>query len=210
MQRSMRNLVRAALPALAMAWRLPRPRRRPRRPRSSPPRWPCRCGSRRRPGDDRVFVVEQDGLIKVFDRDGTSRGVFLDITGAHQRRRRARPARPRLRARLRRRAGVSTSTTPTSPATPGWRATASAPIRDRANPGSAQILLTVDAALREPQRRPPRLRPRRHALHRARRWRQRRRSAEPRAERPVAARQDAAPRRVRRRPPTRSRRTIPS
>ncbi len=31
-------------------------------------------------GDDRVFVVEQDGLIKVFDRDGTSRGVFLDLT----------------------------------------------------------------------------------------------------------------------------------
>jgi glucose/arabinose dehydrogenase len=31
-------------------------------------------------GDDRVFVVEQDGLIKVFNRDGSSRGVFLDVT----------------------------------------------------------------------------------------------------------------------------------
>jgi glucose/arabinose dehydrogenase len=31
-------------------------------------------------GDDRVFVVEQDGLIKVFNRNGTSRGTFLDLT----------------------------------------------------------------------------------------------------------------------------------
>lgn len=33
-------------------------------------------------GDPRLFVVEQGGLIRVFDRDGTDRGVFLDLTAA--------------------------------------------------------------------------------------------------------------------------------
>ncbi len=33
------------------------------------------------PDDPRLFVVEQNGLIRVFDRDGTDRGVFLDLTG---------------------------------------------------------------------------------------------------------------------------------
>ncbi|MEZ4388852.1 MAG: PQQ-dependent sugar dehydrogenase [Candidatus Krumholzibacteriia bacterium] len=32
-------------------------------------------------GDDRLFVVEQTGLIRVFDQDGTDRGIFLDWTG---------------------------------------------------------------------------------------------------------------------------------
>lgn len=32
------------------------------------------------PGDDRVFVVEQNGLIRVFNRGGSSRGVYLDLT----------------------------------------------------------------------------------------------------------------------------------
>jgi glucose/arabinose dehydrogenase len=31
-------------------------------------------------GDARLFVVEKNGRIKVFDRDGTSRGIFLDIS----------------------------------------------------------------------------------------------------------------------------------
>jgi glucose/arabinose dehydrogenase len=34
------------------------------------------------PGDDRLFVVEQPGRIRVFDRDGGDRGVFLDLTGS--------------------------------------------------------------------------------------------------------------------------------
>lgn len=33
------------------------------------------------PDDDRLFVVEQPGRIRVFDRDGGDRGVFLDLTG---------------------------------------------------------------------------------------------------------------------------------
>jgi glucose/arabinose dehydrogenase len=33
------------------------------------------------PGDDRLFVVEQVGRIRVYDRDGGDRGVFLDLTG---------------------------------------------------------------------------------------------------------------------------------
>jgi len=33
------------------------------------------------PGDARLFVVEQTGRIRVFDRDGTDRGVFLDLSG---------------------------------------------------------------------------------------------------------------------------------
>lgn len=32
------------------------------------------------PDDPRLFVVEQDGLIKVFDHDGALRDVFLDLT----------------------------------------------------------------------------------------------------------------------------------
>ncbi len=32
-------------------------------------------------GDDRLFVVEQTGRIKIFDQDGTSRGVFLNVSG---------------------------------------------------------------------------------------------------------------------------------
>lgn len=32
-------------------------------------------------GDDRLFVVEQAGRIRVFDQDGTPRGLFLDWTG---------------------------------------------------------------------------------------------------------------------------------
>jgi glucose/arabinose dehydrogenase len=31
-------------------------------------------------GDDRLFVVELGGLIKVFNQDGSSRGTFLDLT----------------------------------------------------------------------------------------------------------------------------------
>lgn len=31
-------------------------------------------------GDDRLFVVEQSGRIRVFDQDGTTRGLFLDWT----------------------------------------------------------------------------------------------------------------------------------
>jgi glucose/arabinose dehydrogenase len=31
-------------------------------------------------GDKRLFVVERGGLIRVFDQDGTDRGVFLDLT----------------------------------------------------------------------------------------------------------------------------------
>ena len=31
-------------------------------------------------GDDRLFVVEQNGLIRVYSREGVARGVFLDIT----------------------------------------------------------------------------------------------------------------------------------
>jgi glucose/arabinose dehydrogenase len=31
-------------------------------------------------GDDRLFVVQRAGLIRVFDQDGTDRGVFLDLT----------------------------------------------------------------------------------------------------------------------------------
>jgi glucose/arabinose dehydrogenase len=34
------------------------------------------------PGDPRLFVVEQGGLIRVFDRGGADRGVFLDLTAA--------------------------------------------------------------------------------------------------------------------------------
>jgi glucose/arabinose dehydrogenase len=34
------------------------------------------------PGDPRLFVVEQSGRIRVFDRDGTDRGVFLDLSGS--------------------------------------------------------------------------------------------------------------------------------
>lgn len=34
------------------------------------------------PGDPRLFVVEQGGRIRVFDPDGTDRGVFLDLTAA--------------------------------------------------------------------------------------------------------------------------------
>lgn len=33
------------------------------------------------PGDDRLFVVEQPGRIRVFARNGTDRGVFLDLAG---------------------------------------------------------------------------------------------------------------------------------
>jgi len=32
------------------------------------------------PGDDRLFVVEQGGLIKIFDQAGASLGVFLDAS----------------------------------------------------------------------------------------------------------------------------------
>lgn len=31
-------------------------------------------------GDDRLFVVQRAGLIRIFDQDGTDRGVFLDLT----------------------------------------------------------------------------------------------------------------------------------
>lgn len=31
-------------------------------------------------GDDRLFVVQRNGLIRVFDRDGTSRSTFLDVS----------------------------------------------------------------------------------------------------------------------------------
>jgi glucose/arabinose dehydrogenase len=31
-------------------------------------------------GDARLFVVERGGLIRVFDQDGTDRGIFLDLT----------------------------------------------------------------------------------------------------------------------------------
>ncbi len=31
------------------------------------------------PDDPRLFVLEQNGLVRVFDRDGTDRGVFLDV-----------------------------------------------------------------------------------------------------------------------------------
>ena len=31
-------------------------------------------------GDDRLFVVERGGLIRVFDQDGTERGTFLDVS----------------------------------------------------------------------------------------------------------------------------------
>jgi glucose/arabinose dehydrogenase len=31
-------------------------------------------------GDDRLFVVERGGLIRVFDQDGTDRGTFLDVS----------------------------------------------------------------------------------------------------------------------------------
>lgn len=31
-------------------------------------------------GDDRLFVVERGGLIKVFDQDGTGRGIFIDLS----------------------------------------------------------------------------------------------------------------------------------
>jgi glucose/arabinose dehydrogenase len=31
-------------------------------------------------GDDRLFVVQRGGLIRVFDQDGTDRGVFLDVS----------------------------------------------------------------------------------------------------------------------------------
>lgn len=34
------------------------------------------------PGDDRLFIVELGGTIRVTDRDGTARGTFLDLTGA--------------------------------------------------------------------------------------------------------------------------------
>lgn len=33
------------------------------------------------PGDARLFVVEQPGRIRVFGRDGSDRGTFLDLTG---------------------------------------------------------------------------------------------------------------------------------
>lgn len=33
------------------------------------------------PGDSRLFVVEQTGRIRVFDRQGVDRGVFLDLQG---------------------------------------------------------------------------------------------------------------------------------
>ncbi|MCB1182525.1 PQQ-dependent sugar dehydrogenase [bacterium] len=32
-------------------------------------------------GDERLFIVQQNGLVTVHDRDGTSRGTFLDLTG---------------------------------------------------------------------------------------------------------------------------------
>jgi len=31
-------------------------------------------------GDDRLFVVERTGLVRIFDQDGTARGVFLDVS----------------------------------------------------------------------------------------------------------------------------------
>ena len=31
-------------------------------------------------GDDRLFVVERGGLIRVFDQDGTPRGTFVDLS----------------------------------------------------------------------------------------------------------------------------------
>jgi glucose/arabinose dehydrogenase len=31
-------------------------------------------------GDERLFVVQRGGLIRVFDQDGTDRGIFLDLT----------------------------------------------------------------------------------------------------------------------------------
>jgi glucose/arabinose dehydrogenase len=93
-------------------------------------------------GDDRVFVVEQDGLIKVFDRDGTSRGVFLDVTTLTN----AEGERGLLGLAFAPdyagsgRFYINYTDLAGSTQVARYRVSTD---RDRANPGSAQILLTV-------------------------------------------------------------------
>ena len=106
-------------------------------------------------GSNRLFVNEQDGVIRVVGPDGALRAdPFLDIRRPRAVRRRARPARPRLPSRLSRPTGGSTSTTRDA----RWRhrhrrvsaSTADRrPIRvERAHPAGDP------PAVREPQRRP--------------------------------------------------------
>jgi len=94
-------------------------------------------------GDQRVFVVEQDGLIKVFDRDGASRGVFLDLTaltnGAGERGLLGLAFAPDYATSGRFYVNYTDLAGNTQVAR--YRVGSNP---DRANPGSAQILLTVD------------------------------------------------------------------
>ncbi len=101
---------------------------------------------------NRLFVVEQSGRIRILDHGRLLLAPpFLDvsriISSAASAACSASPSTPTTPP-----TAASTSTTPTAPATP-----ASCEYRrasdDRADPGSARVLLTIDAAVPEPQRR---------------------------------------------------------
>jgi glucose/arabinose dehydrogenase len=95
------------------------------------------------PNDDRIFVVEQDGIIKAFNRSGHPRGVFLDISALTN----ADGERGLLGLAfspdyaLSGRFYVNYTDLAGNTKVARYRV---GPNPDRANPGSAQILLSVD------------------------------------------------------------------
>ena len=129
------------------------------------------------PGDTaRVIVVEQDGRIRVDPRRPGARRAVPRHPRPRDRRRRAGPALAGLRARLRRvRPLLRLLHGPRG--RPARRRVPRARDADRADAGSARLLLRMADAEVQPQRRPARVRPRRAALHRHGRRRRRRRPA---------------------------------
>ena len=161
-------------------------------------------------GSGRLFLVQQNGIVRIL-RDGTlAPQPFLDISGKT----RAGGEQGLLGLAFppgfaqKRRFYVNYTDLNGDTVIAQYRVSANP---DAADAASEIVLLHIAAAVREPQRRPVALRPGRLSVHRDGRRRFRRRPSEQRAELGDAARQTAAHRRGERSGPrAHPARTIPS